>query len=425
MEELFSLERASTGLQLELERSGSSSQMSHKAPMAASSETGTGVHEGENINQDSQHSNASVTSVGSDREFESITPSNRSEKHPGRKRKATQDGDSPGFLNKSGRAEASNKITEYFKVPKMTFPLPAEAHRIFWPHLRLRYSEPSSFLGKLKISYMTGKRSFLKHCPFFQFQADSSSTLPFPLKAMKHEAENDGSGSIESAGIFVHEATQTTLTATSLLEMETSLSNGAASSQEKENKIESLERLLEDYKKEVESQKKALAKAKEGLEKCLHINRKLLITASTLEKKTVRETCMKNRLRLGQFVPVRQGVSFVETWVDGHAFKELAGEELEKQKKGLTKKKPLSNPANAKERKLPKASGSDGDQFARPISPVLSPMEYHEREEILKLRAVALKKEETDMQVELEKLDRERNLHIRELKRIHNEDNSK
>ncbi|XP_067020396.1 serine/threonine-protein kinase tousled-like 1 isoform X2 [Acropora muricata] len=426
MEELFSLERASTGLQLELERSSSSSQMSHKAPMAASSETGTGVHEGEvhfsrlealdpqkrellearfsaprNINQDSQHSNASVTSVGSDREFESITPSNRSEKHPGRKRKATQDGDSPGMLNKSGRAEASNKITEYFKND-----------------ISSSCRSPQNLLA-----------SFTS-----QLQADSSSTLPFPLKSMKHEAENDGSGSIESAGIFVHEATQTTLTATSLLEMETSLTNGAASSQEKENKIEGLERLLEDYKKEVESQKKALAKAKEGLEKCLHINRKLLITASTLEKKTVRETCMKNRLRLGQFVPVRQGVSFVETWVDGHAFKELAGqqeqinqrrEELEKQKKSLTKKKPLSNPANAKERKLPKASGSDGDQFARPISPVLSPMEYHEREEILKLRAVALKKEETDMQVELEKLDRERNLHIREIKRIHNEDNSK
>ena len=95
-----------------------------------------------------------------------------------------------------------------FHICRMTYPLPAEAHRIFWPHLRLRYSEPSSFLGKLKISYITGKRSFLKHCPFFQLQADSSSTLPFPLKSMKHEAENDGSGSIESAGIFVHEATQ-------------------------------------------------------------------------------------------------------------------------------------------------------------------------------------------------------------------------
>ena len=33
--------------------------------------------------------------------------------------------------------------------------------------------------------------------------------------------------------------------------------------------------------------------------------------------------------------------------------------------------------------------------------------------------------EETDLQMELEKLDRERNLHIRESKRIHNEDNSK
>ena len=33
--------------------------------------------------------------------------------------------------------------------------------------------------------------------------------------------------------------------------------------------------------------------------------------------------------------------------------------------------------------------------------------------------------EETDLQLELEKLDRERNLHIRESKRIHNEDNSK
>ena len=36
-----------------------------------------------------------------------------------------------------------------------------------------------------------------------------------------------------------------------------------------------------------------------------------------------------------------------------------------------------------------------------------------------------LKKEDSDLQVELEKLERERNLHIRELKRIHNEDSSR
>ncbi|XP_068670802.1 serine/threonine-protein kinase tousled-like 2 [Montipora foliosa] len=427
MEELFG--SVSLGFQLELERSKSSSQMSHKTPMTASSETQ--VHEGEinfsrlealdpqkrellearfstprSINQDSQHSNASITSVGSDRDIETVTPNNRSEKHPGRKRKATQDGDSPGFLNKSGRSETSNKITEYFKQNEVS-----SSHSCRSPQ-------------NLLPSFMS------------QFPADSSSTLPYPLnmKSMKHEAESDGSDGIDSAGICVHESTQTILTTASLQEMETSLSTGAASSQEKESKIESLNRLVEDYKKEVEAQQKALAKLNQSLEKCLEINKKLLITASTLEKKTSRETCMKNRLRLGQFVPVRQGVSFVETWVDGHAFKELAvqqerinhqREELEKQKKSLAKKKPPSNAANAKERKLPKTSGVDIDQFARPTSPMLTPMEYHEREEILKLRAVALKKEETDLQVEQEKLDRERNLHIRELKRIHNEDNSK
>lgn len=55
----------------------------------------------------------------------------------------------------------------------------------------------------------------------------------------------------------------------------------------------------------------------------------------------------------------------------------------------------------------------------------LSWSEYFEQEEIFKLRQVSLKKEDTDLQLELEKLERERNLHIRELKRIHNEDQSR
>ena len=51
--------------------------------------------------------------------------------------------------------------------------------------------------------------------------------------------------------------------------------------------------------------------------------------------------------------------------------------------------------------------------------------EYYEQDEIMKLRAAALKKEDVDLQLDLEKLERERNLHIRELKRIHNEDSSR
>ena len=51
--------------------------------------------------------------------------------------------------------------------------------------------------------------------------------------------------------------------------------------------------------------------------------------------------------------------------------------------------------------------------------------EYYEQDDILKLRQASLKKEDADLQLELEKLERERHLHIRELKRIHNEDGSR
>ena len=51
--------------------------------------------------------------------------------------------------------------------------------------------------------------------------------------------------------------------------------------------------------------------------------------------------------------------------------------------------------------------------------------EWNESDEILRLRQASLKKEEIDLQIEYEKLERERNLHIRELKRIYNEDHSR
>lgn len=82
------------------------------------------------------------------------------------------------------------------------------------------------------------------------------------------------------------------------------------------------------------------------------------------------------------------------------------------------------------------------------VSARLTLAEYHEQEEIFKLRLGHLKKvehplreslfdtdvvempqpllvqEEAEIQAELERLERVRNLHIRELKRINNEDSS-
>ena len=55
----------------------------------------------------------------------------------------------------------------------------------------------------------------------------------------------------------------------------------------------------------------------------------------------------------------------------------------------------------------------------------MSVLEYQEKDEILKLRAAALKKEDANLLQLMEKLERERNIHIRELKRITAEDNSR
>merc|ERR1719495_3054990 len=71
-------------------------------------------------------------------------------------------------------------------------------------------------------------------------------------------------------------------------------------------------------------------------------------------------------------------------------------------------------------------AGSEETTFIKPPPrDALTSQEYYESEEILRLRQNTLKKEDAEMQLEMEKLERERNLHIRELKRIHNEDQSR
>lgn len=52
----------------------------------------------------------------------------------------------------------------------------------------------------------------------------------------------------------------------------------------------------------------------------------------------------------------------------------------------------------------------------------ISAQEYHELEEVLKLRSLALNKEEKDLQAQLERLTTERDLHVREARRVRDED---
>ncbi|XP_031560993.1 serine/threonine-protein kinase tousled-like 2 [Actinia tenebrosa] len=305
---------------------------------------------------------SNASSAGSDND--QVTPGSRPEKYGSRKRKAPIEVDTPSpVMTKSGRGDPSTaKITEYFKQNELT---------------------PSM------------SRSPQNLLPSFN--------------------------------------SMTILTLSSLKEMEMKMSTGAESSQKKDSTIDDLKTVVEDYKNQLEIQKVLNTKMENTLKKCLAVNKDLLISESTKEKNEVRDKCRRNRIRLGQSVPVRQGAHYVDTWKDGYAFQELhqqqdrinqQKEELERQKKLLLKKKPQSSSAANKEKKSSKNS-NDSDSFARPVSPVLTASEYYEREEILKLRALALKKEETDVQLEAEKLDKERNLHIREMKRLQHEDDSR
>ncbi|KAG7227932.1 hypothetical protein INR49_013726, partial [Caranx melampygus] len=185
-----------------------------------------------------------------------------------------------------------------------------------------------------------------------------------------------------------------------------------------------------DLRRQIDEQQKMLERYKERLNKCVTMSKKLLIEKSKQEKLACRDKSMQDRLRLGHFTTVRHGASFTEQWTDGYAFQNLIKqqerinskrEDIERQRKLLGKRKPPSMaqtpPLSLEQNK--RKSRSNGQE-----NETLSLAEYHEQEEIFKLRIGHLKKEEAEIQAELEHLERVRNLHIRELKRIHNEDNS-
>uniref|UniRef100_A0A671SRT6 non-specific serine/threonine protein kinase n=1 Tax=Sinocyclocheilus anshuiensis TaxID=1608454 RepID=A0A671SRT6_9TELE len=164
-----------------------------------------------------------------------------------------------------------------------------------------------------------------------------------------------------------------------LLKLAALESNKNLDLEKKEGRIDDLLRANCDLRRQIDEQQKLLERFKERLNKCTTMSKKLLIEKSTQEKQSCREKSMQDRLRLGHFTTVRHGASYTEQWTDGYAFQNLVK---------------------------------------------LTVAEYHEQEEIFKLRLGHLKKEEAEIQAELERLERVRNLHIRELKRINNEDSS-
>ncbi|XP_037537917.1 serine/threonine-protein kinase tousled-like 1-B [Nematolebias whitei] len=348
-----------------------------------------------------ESSNHSYGSLGSSSDKESETPEKKhSESSRGRKRKA--DTYSEGSQGKT--STRGPKISDYFDFQGGNGSSPVRglpsARR--WP--QSSHSAPGSIIRQ---------------------NSSSPTSLCF------------GEHSLKAAS---SKCVQTELTGLKLAALE---SNKNLDLEKKEGRIDDLLRANCDLRRQIDEQQKLLEKYKERLNKCITMSKKLLIEKSIQEKQSCREKSMRDRLRLGHFTTVRHGASYTEQWTDGYAFQNLIKqqecinqqrEDIERQRKLLAKRKPpnpvspslsVTSTSEPKQRKTKVVNGNDSDPFLKPSLPqLLTLAEYHEQEEIFKLRLGYLKKEEAEIQAELERLERVRNLHIRELKRINNEDSS-
>ncbi|XP_078281007.1 serine/threonine-protein kinase tousled-like 2 isoform X3 [Rhinoraja longicauda] len=340
-----------------------------------------------------ESSNQSLCSLGSLSDKESETPEKKQSEQRARKRKA----DSYNDANQGKNNPRGHKISDYFEFaggnvtgtsPGRSVPPVARSS----PQHSLSYSSPSH---------------------------GSPSSVG--------SANNEHSCNSQKIINVQHKQSQTDFTLEKLTALE---SNKNSDLEKKEGRIDDLLRANCDLRRQIDEQQKMLERYKERLNKCVTMSKKLLIEKSKQEKLACRDKSMQDRLRLGHFTTVRHGASFTEQWTDGYAFQNLIKqqerintqrEEIERQRKLLAKRKPaamcqMPPTNNEQKQRKNKANGAENE--------TLTLAEYYEQEEIFKLRLGHLKKEEAEIQAELERLERVRNLHIRELKRIHNEDNS-
>lgn len=181
-----------------------------------------------------------------------------------------------------------------------------------------------------------------------------------------------------------------------------------------------LERREEQLRRqEAELQKKQAASEisrNEKKEQVTQLLIKLLRDLATKEKDQARLHRMQESQRLGRIIFERHSNTVSEIWQDGTALISLKKkeEELKQAKENLEKtKKEISKKAKLK-------------SLAENTPEIVSELEeLYQQEEVCKQKSLNLKKEETNFEVEREKLQLEKNLHIRELKRMNDEEISR
>ncbi|XP_072269769.1 serine/threonine-protein kinase tousled-like 2 [Pyxicephalus adspersus] len=352
--------------------------------------TGAGVSKGQ---LNSESSNQSLCSLGSLSDKELETPEKKQNDQRNRKRKAE-----PYETSQGKNTPRGHKISDYFEFAGG--------------------SGPGTSPGRSvpPVARSSPQHSLSNPLPLTSQQSSPPSSTPLNLDH----------SSIPIKQISVqHRQTQSDLTMDKISALE---NNKNSDLEKKEGRIDDLLRVNCDLRRQMDEQKKMLEKYKERLNRCVTMSKKLLIEKVTFQHfislsfspwtfmycgtsdTRVQTDLHQHAWFIAYFSPPRQ-----QERINSQR------EDIERQRKLLAKRKPpamgQTPPANneQKQRKN-KTNGAENE--------ALTLAEYHEQEEIFKLRLGHLKKEEAEIQAELERLERVRNLHIRELKRIHNEDNS-
>ncbi|KAL6769882.1 hypothetical protein ACKKBG_A32735 [Auxenochlorella protothecoides x Auxenochlorella symbiontica] len=167
-----------------------------------------------------------------------------------------------------------------------------------------------------------------------------------------------------------------------------------------------------------------------GAAQIAHVRATLLRLARTcaaLERESTAQSLRALAPRLGSLGVRRRGIEVQEVWEEGQAFRDLRAkltalaeqrDAIEAARKAAKRRLPLPGQPLPEER-------NEGTDAAGTSTSTLHPEDWVVQEEIYKARLAATKREEEMVKVDLARLETEKMLYIRDLKRVRDEDASR
>eukprot|EP00164_Ancoracysta_twista_P002303 GFYU01003046.1.p1 GENE.GFYU01003046.1~~GFYU01003046.1.p1 ORF type:complete len:673 (+),score=195.42 GFYU01003046.1:172-2190(+) len=218
-------------------------------------------------------------------------------------------------------------------------------------------------------------------------------------------------------------------------------SNILAEKQAELEKVYEYQKTIHETQEDAKRQEREMAAERDKMKSSVV---SLLAKNVKYEQQEVTGRVHENCVRLGYVSLQRTGTMVSEVWQDGSAFMQLQRKQqellqqrelIEKQRKDMketskSRRQSLSAPAGTGAGAGGAGAGGVGSEFAVPStnggaqSDTITSLEVTAMDEILKMRMAATRKEDAQLNEEAEALEREKVLHIKDLKRLRDENAS-